>query len=83
MALDERTVLAIHGIVVVAVEVVRDGPTPIQAGEAGRCLHGRVRVTTRGMWTGMGALLQDIHTVRGGGRGVGSLMQDIHVVRGV
>ncbi len=57
MEIDMRTTMAMEGVVVVAVDVVRTG-----TGEYG--LAPRVRVTTRGMWTGEGALLAELTKVR-------------------
>lgn len=51
-----RTTMAMEGVVVVAVDVVRTA-----TGEYG--LAPRVRVTTRGMWTGEGALLAELTKV--------------------
>lgn len=53
MEIDMRTTMAMEGVVVVAVDVVRTA-----TGEYG--LAPRVRVTTRGMWTGEGALLAEL-----------------------
>ncbi|KAK9820188.1 hypothetical protein WJX72_007275 [[Myrmecia] bisecta] len=64
MALDERTVLAVEGVVVAAVDVIRGGPAtgaPPGADLAARRLRGRVRITTRALWVDEGRLLEDLH----------------------
>jgi hypothetical protein len=55
MALAERTTLALDGVVVVAVDVLRDGATDM--------LRGKVRLTVRGMWTDGGRLQRELHKV--------------------
>ena len=70
MALDERTTLAMDGIVIVAVDVFRPTSVMVQAtgGEAasnrGQQLMGKVRITTRGMWVDEGRMLAQLHKVR-------------------
>jgi len=56
MGLTERTTMAFEGVVVVAVDVVRDG-----AGPFSQTVQGKVRVTTRGMWTDQGRLQRELH----------------------
>jgi hypothetical protein len=55
MALAERTTLALDGVVVVAVDVLREGATDM--------LKGKVRLTVRGMWTDGGRLQRELHKV--------------------
>lgn len=69
MALDERTTLAMDGIVIVAVDVFRPTSVMVQAtgGEMannrGQQLMGKVRITTRGMWVDEGRMLAQLHKV--------------------
>ncbi|KAK9828609.1 hypothetical protein WJX72_001027 [[Myrmecia] bisecta] len=67
MALDERNVLAVEGVVVAAVDVIRNAPTAggAVAGAAfsPRRLRARVRITTRALWVDEGRLLEDLHKV--------------------
>jgi beta-CASP RNase J family ribonuclease len=77
MALEERQLLAVEGIVIAAVDVLRDpqvlaataaaanGDSAAQAAlaQAGarRRLKARIRITTRAMWVGGGRLLDEMH----------------------
>ena len=69
MALDERTTLAMDGIVIVAVDVFRPTSVMVQAtgGEMAsnrsQQLMGKVRITTRGMWVDEGRMLAQLHKV--------------------
>jgi hypothetical protein len=78
MAIPERETMAFEGIVVVALEVVRQKTAlPAAAGfaaaaaaagggaaaAASGALRSRARVTTRGMWTDQGKLLDVLHQV--------------------
>ncbi|KXZ55695.1 hypothetical protein GPECTOR_2g1245 [Gonium pectorale] len=54
MEIDMRSTMALEGVVVAGVEVLRAG-----AGDYG--LTSRVRVTTRGMWTNEGRLLAELN----------------------
>jgi hypothetical protein len=80
MAIPEREALAYEGIVVVAVDVMRPRGSAAAAGwaaaqggggaggsGAGR-LSCRARITTRGMWTDNGRLLEVLHQVGVAGR---------------
>ena len=68
MAVIERGTLATDGIVVAAVDVVRQlprglatsGMSPAAMMAAAR-LRGKIRVTTRGMWVDNGRLIREIH----------------------
>lgn len=76
--MDERTILAYEGVVVVAIDVLRTslsgggpmgggrgaGPAPLSAS-----LSCRARVTTRGMWVDQGVLLDKLTRVRRRGQG--------------
>lgn len=75
MALDERQLLAVEGIVVAAVDVLRDPGAPASACDGGdaahaeaagaaalrRSLRAKIRVTTRAMWTDGGRILESMH----------------------
>lgn len=77
MAIPERETLAFEGVVVVAVDLMRPkgsaaaaaysaaGGGGVGAGAAGG-LTCRARITTRGMWTDNGRLLDVLHQVREG-----------------
>lgn len=76
MGIPERETLAFEGVVVVAVDLVRPKGTAAAAAYSavsgdgvGAAAPGgltcRARVTTRGMWTDNGRLLDVLHTVRG------------------
>lgn len=72
MALDERNKLAVDGIIVASIDVMRvtGGGVPLTGEEElaekqrrqGR-LRARVRITTRGMWTDNGKMLERLHRV--------------------
>ncbi len=70
MALDERTTLAMEGIVIVAVDVFRPSSVVVQAtggdtgSSRGQQLMGKIRITTRGMWVDEGRMLAQLHKVR-------------------
>ncbi|GAB4818720.1 hypothetical protein N2152v2_005766 [Parachlorella kessleri] len=76
MALEERQVLAVEGIIIASVDVVRDpavaaaqpGPNAdpaalaaTSAAAARAKLRAKIRVTTRAMWVDSGRLLQQLH----------------------
>lgn len=68
LAIDERTVLAVEGIVISSLDIIRpkadiaSREDPDQSPGDHR-LRARVRVTTRGMWVDQGKLLQRLHQV--------------------
>lgn len=75
MALEQRQLLAVEGIVIAAVDVIRDpavmaaataegdGATQAQVAQAAarRRLRARIRITTRAMWTDNNRLLEQLH----------------------
>ena len=75
MGIEERQQLALEGIVVAAVDVVRSGvtgapppeplPSPSEASPAQKPAHmkAQIRVTTRAMWVDNGRLLEILHKV--------------------
>merc|ERR1719436_306659 len=60
MAMSERMTLAVEGIIICAVEIVR--VSNIESIRQ-RHLQGVIRITTRAMWTCKGLLLQEIYKV--------------------
>jgi hypothetical protein len=76
MAIPERETLAFEGIVVVAVDLIRPKGSAAAAAvysavggggvgaSAGGGLTCRARITTRGMWTDNGRLMDTLHQVR-------------------
>jgi hypothetical protein len=74
MAIPERETLAFEGVVVVAVDLIRPkgsaaaaAYSTIGGGGVGAAAPGgltcRARITTRGMWTDNGRLMDVLHTV--------------------
>eukprot|EP00192_Tetraselmis_astigmatica_P024681 CAMPEP_0117691068 /NCGR_PEP_ID=MMETSP0804-20121206/25497_1 /TAXON_ID=1074897 /ORGANISM="Tetraselmis astigmatica, Strain CCMP880" /LENGTH=242 /DNA_ID=CAMNT_0005504225 /DNA_START=75 /DNA_END=804 /DNA_ORIENTATION=+ len=66
LAIHERTMLAIEGIVIASLDIIRPKPSagPGQEDDweaGGHRLRARIRVTTRGMWVDEGRLLQKLH----------------------
>jgi hypothetical protein len=69
LAVHERTMLSVEGIVIAALDVIRpalqqraDEDYEFTPGE--HRLRANVRLTTRGMWVDQGRLLQRLHQVR-------------------
>jgi hypothetical protein len=89
MGIPERETLAFEGVVVVAVDLIRPKGTAAAAaaysavggGGVGAAAPGgltcRARITTRGMWTDAGRLLDVLHSVRG------VLLLSLVVVKGI
>lgn len=70
MALEERQAIAVEGIVIAAVDVIRDpgsfgsraeAQMPAAAAVSRRRLKARIRITSRAMWNDKGKLLEALH----------------------
>lgn len=81
MAIEERQALAVEGIIIASVDIVRDSVKQLdtvavqsisnaaaaaQAAAAKQRLRARIRITTRAMWVDGGRLLEQLHSAAEG-----------------